>query len=304
MIMKRYLITAVALLAAGILSLTQASAQTTQKQQTFESFTGISVSGDFQVTLTPGTEYSAMLTVDEAVMPYVQCFVTSQILTVSVGKLPKEVKKLFKGKNKPTYILVVTAPQLGNITLKDNVTLMTTNNFTAGQLRIDLAGKSQIRHLTVEDASSADIVMSKNAIADLTLDADEIRTDISGSAQLRLNYNVETLKVQGKNSALISANGEAGQTYIVAEGSAKISLNGLSEELLDVQGGGSADIDCLKLETKKANIVLTGATLIESATDEISVDLSGKSTLIFAGEPVVKIVSIKSSTMTRHSAAK
>ena len=70
--MKRYLITAVALLAAGILSLTQASAQTTQKQQTFESFTGISVSGDFQVTLTPGTEYSAMLTVDEAVMRVLQ----------------------------------------------------------------------------------------------------------------------------------------------------------------------------------------------------------------------------------------
>lgn len=302
--MKRYLITAVALLAAGILSLTQATAQTAQKQQTFESFTGINVSGDFQVTLTPGTEYSTILTVDEAIMPYVQCFVTGGVLSVTVGKLPKEVKKLFKGKNKPTYILVVTAPQLGNIALKDNVTLMATNNFTAGALRLDLTGKSQVRHLTVEDAASADIVMSKNAIADLTLDADQVNAEISGSAQLRLNYNVETLKIQSKNSALIAANGEAGQTTIVAEGSSKISLNGLSEELLDVKGGGSANIDCLKLETKKANIVLTGATLVEAATDEISVDLSGKSTLIFDNDPAVNVVSIKTSTMTRHSAAK
>ena len=302
--MKRYLITAVALLAAGILSLTQATAQTAQKQQTFESFTGINVSGDFQVTLTPGTEYGVTLTVDEAIMPYVQCFVTSQVLTVSVGKLPKEVKKLFKGKNKPTYLLAVTAPQLGNITLKDNVTLLTTNNFTASSFRLDLSGKSQVRHLTVEDAASAEIIMSKNAIADLTLDADQVSAELSGSAQLRLNYNVETLKVQGKNSALISANGEAGQTFIVAENSAKISLNGLSEESIDVKGGGSANIDCLKLDTKKANIVLTGATLVEAATEEISVELSGKSTLVFDADPVVKIVSIKTSSMTRYSAAK
>ena len=302
--MKRYLITAVALLAAGILSLTQATAQTTQKQQTFESFSGINVSGDFQVTLTPGTEYAVTLTVDEAIMPHVQCFVTSGVLTVSVGKLPKEVKKLFKGKNKPTYILVVTAPQLGNIALKDNVTLMTTNNFTAGALRLDLTGKSQIRHLTVEDAASADIIMSKNAIADLTLDANQVNVEMSGSAQLRLNYNVESLKIQSKNSALIAANGEAGQTTIVADGSSKISLTGLSEENIDVKGGGSANIDCLKLETRRANIVLTGATLVEAAKEEISVDLSGKSTLIFDNDPVVKVVSIRTSTMTRHSAAK
>ncbi|MDT3366700.1 MAG: DUF2807 domain-containing protein [Bacteroidota bacterium] len=302
--MKRYLMTAVALLAAGILSLTQATAQTAQKQQTFESFTGINVSGDFQVTLTPGTEYATTLTVDEAIMPYVQCFVTGGVLSVTVGKLPKEVKKLFKGKNKPTYILVVTAPQLGNITLKDNATLMTTNNFTAGTFRLDLSGKSQVRHLTVVDAASADIIMSKNAIADLTIDADQVNAELSGSAQLRLNYNVETLKVQSKNSALISANGDAGQTTIVAEGSSKISLDGLSEELLDVKGGGSANIDCLKLETKKANIVLTGATLVEAASEEISVELSGKSTLIFDNDPVVNVVSIKTSTMTRYSAAK
>ena len=302
--MKRYLITAVALLAAGILSLTQATAQTAQKQQTFESFTGINVSGDFQVTLTPGTEYATTLTVDEAIMPYVQCFVTGGVLSVTVGKLPKEVKKLFKGKNKPSYILVVTAPQLGNITLKDNATLMTTNNFTAGTFRLDLSGKSQVRHLTVVDAASADIIMSKNAIADLTIDADQVNAELSGSAQLRLNYNVETLKVQSKNSALISANGDAGQTTIIAEGSSKISLDGLSEELLDVKGGGSANIDCLKLETKKANIVLTGATLVEAASEEISVELSGKSTLIFDNDPVVNVISIKTSTMTRYSAAK
>ena len=302
--MKRFFITAVALLAAGILSLTQAAAQTTQKQQTFESFSGINISGDFQVTLTPGTEYAVTLTVDEAIMPHVQCFVTSGVLTVSVGKLPKEVKKLFKGKNKPTYILVVTAPQLGNIALKDNVTLMTTNNFTAGALRLDLTGKSQIRHLTVEDAASADIIMSKNAIADLTLDANQVNVEMSGSAQLRLNYNVESLKIQSKNSALIAANGEAGQTTIVADGSSKISLTGLSEENIDVKGGGSANIDCLKLETRRANIVLTGATLVEAAKEEISVDLSGKSTLIFDNDPVVKVVSIRTSTMTRHSAAK
>lgn len=302
--MKRYLITAVAILAAGVLSLTQATAQTAQKQQTYESFTGISVSGDFQVTLTPGTEYSATLTVDEAVMPYVQCFVTSQVLTVSVGKLPKEVKKLFKGKNKPTYILVVTAPQLGNITLKDNVTLLTTNNFTAGQFRIDLSGKSQIRHLAVEDAASADIIMSKNAIADITIDADQVNTELSGSAQLRLAYNVESIKFQARNSALIAATGEAGQTAIAAEGSAKVSVSGLSDDGLEVKGAGSANIDCLKLETRKADIVLTGATLVEAATDEISVDLSGRSTLVFDGDPLVKIVSVKTSTITRHGAAK
>ena len=98
--------------------------------------------------------------------------------------------------------------------------------------------------------------------------------------------------------------GEAGQTAIAAEGSAKVSVSGLSDDGLEVKGAGSANIDCLKLETRKADIVLTGATLVEAASDEISVDLSGRSTLVFDGDPLVKIVSVKTSTITRHGAAK
>lgn len=301
--MKRNLIQAVALIAAGILSLGTAQAQSAQKQQTFESFSSISVSGDFQVTLTPGSEYGATLSVDQACMPYVQCFVSSGTLIVTVGKLPKEVKKLYKGKNKPSYYVVITAPKLGGVSLSDNATLMGTGNFTADQFKLDLAGRSQVRHLTVEDAAAADVTMAKNTIAELNLDADRISVSTNGSSSLRLQFSAENLALQAHGSSTLSATGDTGTTALTADGSSKVSLSGNSEEGIAFSTSGSTSVDALACKTPKADVVMTGGTVVEAATEALKLELSGRSSLIFDHDPSIEIVSVKTSSINHYGAS-
>lgn len=294
--MKRMFLT----LTAMLLALT-VSAQSAQKQQTFESFNGISVSGDFEVTLSPGTEYSVLLTVDQAILPYVQCFVNTGTLYISVGKLPKEVKKLFKGRKapKPAYYATITTPTVGTVTLADNVSLIGTSTFTAKQFALTLSGKSQVRHLSIEDATNAQVTMSKSAIAELNVDADVCQATLAGSASLRLTYNVEQLQLAAKGSTTLVAGGATGTANVSGDNSAKITLNGTAEELLEVRSSGGS-IDALNLQTRKAVITMNGGSLVESASDEIVVDLSGKSSVLFDHDPKITVVGIKTSSLQHY----
>lgn len=295
----RFFITAVACLMAGALT---ASAQTDQKKQTFESFTSISITGDFDVTLTPDKEYTVTVTTDEALLPYVQVSVISRGLDISLAKLPKELRKKFKGKNAPSYKVAITAPEISSISLDDNVVLTAAAEIPARSLSVNLSGKSQIKKLECDVDGKASVVLGKNAAADVTLSADQLSVTASGSSSIRVTYDVAGfVALSAKNSALISTSGDSESVNITAEGSAKLSLSGTATDLLDVTGGGSASIDALHLAVPKAKVVLTGATLIEAATDALSMDLSGRSTLIFDKNPDLAIVSIKTSSVSHYS---
>lgn len=287
-------------LMAGSLS---ASAQTDQKKQSFESFNSITINGDFDVTLTPDKEYTVSVTTDQALLPYVEVSVLSRNLDISVGKLPKELRKAFKGKSAPGYKIVITAPEISAISLDGNVVLTASAEMTARKnLSVTLGGKSQIKRLECDVDGKASVAMSKNATAELILSAEQLSIASSGSSALRVTYDVTGfVAMNAKNSALISATGESEDVTVVADGSAKLSISGTADGLLDVTGDGSASIDALHLAVKKAKAVLDGATLIEAATESLSMELSDRSTLIFDKTPELTIVSIKTSTVTHYT---
>lgn len=294
-----FLLTAVLFLAGFV----PAGAQSTQKRQSFESFTGISVSGDFVVTLDEGKEYSATVTVDEAYLPYVQCVVKNRTLTVYLDKVPRDVKKKFKGRNtpKPSFNVTITVPSLGDIFLTDNVVLMSTTPFKASDLNISLLGKSQIKHLEVDAGNSATVSLAKNSMADLRLAADHMNVTAVGSSSLRLVFDTAGFTLGAKNSAIVVASGATDAISLTADGSSKVTLSGSATMPLEAACAGSCSVDALQFAVAHANIVMTGGTLIEAATDAISMDLSGRSTLIFDNDPQISIVSIKTSSVSHYS---
>lgn len=294
-----FLLTAVMLLAGSLPS----GAQSTQKRQTFESFTGISVNGDFVVTLDQGSEYAATVTVDEAYMPYVLCYVKNRTLTVTLDKVPRDVKKKFKGRKaqKPTFNVTITMPSLSEISLTDNVVLMSTGQFTANDLFINLLGKSQIKHLEVDAGNSASVSMAKSTMADLRLAADHMTISAVGSSSLRLVFDTAGLNLAAKNNAIVVANGDTDAISLTADGSSKVTLSGSAGMPLEVNCGGSCSVDALHFAVNKAVVVMTGGTLIEAATQALSMDLSGRSSLVFDNDPEITIVGIKTSSVSHYS---
>lgn len=303
---KRYtsFLTAALLLLGGLFASQEFSmAQSTQNRQTFESFTGISVSNDFVVTLNEGREYSATITVDEAFMPYVVCQVKNRTLTVAMNKVPRDVRKKFKGRNAPkvSFNVTITTPTLGEISLNDNAVLMSTTPFAAGDLFINMLGKSQIKHLEVDAGNSATISMAKNTMADLKISADLLNVSTVGSSSLRLVFDTAGLNLTAKNNAILVAMGDTDALSLTADGSSKVTLSGTAAQPFEATCGGSCSVDALNMAVRKAIVVMTGGTLIEAASDFLSMDLSGRSTLIFDKTPEISIQSIKTSTVTPYS---
>jgi len=279
-----------------------AAAQVDQKKQTYESFSSITVRNDFEATLTPGKEYSVTVTTEEDLLPYVQVSVVSRSLDISLAKLPKELKKKYKGKNAPSFKVDITAPEVASVSLEDNAVLTTASEVSAKQLTLSLGGKSRIRRFDAQVEGKASIMLAKSATGEVTLSADQLSVSASGSASLRVSYEVETLASFAlKNVALISASGNSEKVNLSAEGSSKLSLSGTAKEQLDVNADGSASLDALHLSVPNAKVVMTGGTLIEAASETLSMDLSGRSSLVFDKNPVLTIVAIKTSSVSHYS---
>ena len=292
----------IALGVAVLLGESVASAQVTEIVKDYTNFTTVTVDHNYDVTIVPSTDYKVVIKVDEPYVDFVQCYVKGSALVISLAKVPKEVTKLYKGKDapKPTFNAVVYTPSFGGAELADNAVLSATEVLEADNISLVLAGKSQIKNLSVQ-AASVNVNSSKSAMLTLTADADEINLNTAGSSSTKLNFSCDKLNINSKNSSSISAVGETYVTNITSENSSKIVISGESSNTLNVRGSGSSNVDASALATEEAVVNLSNSsTLSESAKDKLQVELAGNSTLLFGGDPVVNIVSIKSSTMQRR----
>jgi len=101
---------ALALLAPQSLRAQSFSPKLTDKQIPVSEFNSLNVSDDFEVTLARGA-YGVRLTVDEELAPYVEVYVKAKTLYLSYDEksVPKELRKLYKGRNGLTPVFRVTA---------------------------------------------------------------------------------------------------------------------------------------------------------------------------------------------------
>jgi hypothetical protein len=71
---------------------------------------------------------------------------------------------------------------------------------------------------------------------------------------------------------------------------------------LSVNGSGTSQVDALNFKASDCTARLSNSSkLYEAATEALHIDLSGNSTLIFDGDPVIDIINVKSSTIQRYS---
>lgn len=281
-------------------------------------FTMVSANGDFEVTLSKGS-YGVRLTTDKNLTPYVQVYVRSNTLylTYDEKSVPKDIKKLYKGKNasQPVFRAVVSMPQLNGIALDDNVILSSAEAFYGSDIVISLTDKAQVRNLNVQ-GNSITVDMKKNAQAALTLTADkkmEVTTDDKAILKLAEKAREITLNAKGNSDNALSGEGEilnlnlsekttsnvshrTKNAVLNVGGSSKLILNGTGE-YLEVKGGKNAEVEAVAFPVKTMKAELDGGKVNVAVEKELNVTLLGGSSLFFTGSPTLIVNKIVKSTL-------
>lgn len=278
----------------------------------------VSANGDFEVTLSKGS-YGVRLTTDKNLTPYVQVYVRSNTLylTYDEKSVPKDIKKLYKGKNasQPVFRAVVSMPQLNGINLDDNVILSSAEAFYGSDVVITLTDKAQVRNLTVQ-GNSITVDMKKNAQAALTLTADkkmEVTTDDKAILKLAEKAREITLNAKGNSDNALSGEGEilnlnlsekttsnvshrTKNAVLNVGGSSKLILTGTGE-YLEVKGGKNAEVEAVAFPVKTMKAELDGGKVNVAVEKEMNVTLLGGSSLFFTGSPTLIVNKIVKSTL-------
>ena len=302
----------------------QVTTQLEEKTLPVGDFSSISVADDFEVSLVKGA-YSVRVTTVKELAPYVQVYVRAKVLYITYDEksVPKDIKKMFKGKGspEPVFRAVVYLPELNGVTLANNVTLMSTDEFSGFNFEMNLGDKSQVKSLTVR-ASNVTVNMKKNAQATVTLKADnrmELNTD--GNAVLKLSGQAMELAMNAAGSSEVSAIGDfrsstltmgnsatalvsqkSDKAVLQVSGSSNLTLTGDAEQMI-VRGDKNALVEANGFTVKKVEANLSGSARVNvTVTELIDATLVGGSSLYYTGTPSIQIGKIIKSTLAPYGA--
>ncbi len=140
-----------------------------------------------------------------------------------------------------------------------------------GELRIgrDNCFRSSRRirvYVTTPNLSMASISGSGNIIGTGIFSGPDFRADISGSGNIDMDLDVETLNSHSSGSGEVTFRGNATYQYF------------------DISGSGS--VHCFNLSGREGNIRISGSGNCEvNVSDELEVDISGSGNVYYKGSP-------------------
>lgn len=281
-----------------------AAAATRQYSRHLSPFKSIEVSGQFTVSLVRGSDYRALLSVEEAYIDYVTCEVQGSSLVISLAerKVPSEVKRQFRGKGTPdpVFSAVVYVPDLlQGVTLSEKAVLQDTEDlFDKSRVSFELSDNAVVKPLKISSLSFNLTARNKSS-ADFDVTCKECSVEAFNSAQLKIveqQSEESEYSLQGTSKVVSYCTTEKlsvstkSNCYMVVSGSgnkAEFNINGTSE------------VDAASFEVPDAEVKMSSVSkLTEAAYKTLKVNLNGGSTLYFINDPSVTIENIRSATMT------
>lgn len=284
---------------------TVASAQTLTQTQDFSSFSRVEASSAFKVTFVQSDTYKAVWTVNRDLKELVQVYVQGE--TLHAGFLKKsmspELKKQYKGKNGSVQVLnlVVYAPSLGALSLADEAAADASSLPTdPSSFSLELTGGSSVTNLNLT-TEALSVKMDKKSTAAVKASSVKISVSLGNSAALTLNLtqDAETAELSQSGSSVLNFTGNVSKTSLNVGGSSELQLSGKAD-ILEVKSEGSSRIQANDFPVAKAYVTMQNASrLYVNPSEILQVDLKGNSRLVYQNDPVIKIVQIISSSLTR-----
>ncbi len=282
-----------------------ATAQTKQTSHDFSAFDSLEADYDFNIRVVRSNKYTISMNLENDLQDYVQAYVKNHTLFIKLDEksIPSDVKKKYRGRRSAAPVLDATVymPEaLTSVKLSGASTLSVEDEIECRDFVLDLSENARVSRLVV-DASTVNVTMAGKSSADIVVYADNIKVNAAGNSELELEQDSEKLELVAGGSCSIDSEGETLDAVLTTSGSSKTSLKGKTNSLT-VNGSGSSSVDAIELKTSECTVKLSNSCKVyEAATENVHVDLSGNSTLVFDGEPVIDIINVKSSTIQRYS---
>ena len=291
---------------AFIFSVLPSKAQTKDVYHDFSMFTSLNIR-NFEVYVEKSENFGIKLSVDELLERYVEAYVKNKTLYVSIDfkDVPRDIRKIYKGKNVEPPILRVTVfmGNINEISLSEGAVFSASEQLESDRFDLKLYDNSKISGLML-NANTANIVLEKKSSALLNLNVKEVTIKTYGASNLKLNHTSEYLSLDASNYSSNSIIGDCSVLDITAGGTSQITLQGNCKKL-NIEAMKASMINALELSTNEAKIKQSGSSVVtENASDKLTVEMDGNSFLYFNGEPVVKVISIKSSSLLPYESKK
>lgn len=305
--MKNSLLKLVVCIFALSLGAASATAQT-KTSHDFSSFDALEVDYDFNVRVVDSRNYSVSMSIENDLKDYVQAYVKNHTLYIALDekKLPSDLKKRYRSRRSSSPLLdvtVYTPEALGSIKMAGSSSLEVDFDIECNSFVLDLKENARVSKLVV-DASDITVTMAGKSVADISLFADNIKLNAAGSSKLTVDQDSQRIEIIAGGSAQIDADGETLDAQLTTSGSSKTVLSGKTNTL-SVNGSSTSSVDALNLRTSECSARLSNSSkLYEAATEKLHIDISGNSTLVFDGDPVIDIINVKSSTVQRYSSSR
>lgn len=288
-------------------------------------FSSVNVSDDFEVTLVKGA-YSVHLTTDRTLSPYVQVYVRSKVLYVTYDQkaVPKDIQKMYKGKNapEPVFRVVVYLPELNGLELSENAAVMATDEFNGNAFSLSIKDKAQLKNLNIK-VQSATVSLKEKSQAIMNIDAaNKVDINVEGNGGLKLNVKASEMKVSASGSSNLTISGESKELALATSGSSKISISQMGEKASFQLGGssevtasGRADVFDFKSDknatlnagdyvNREVTAVMADGQAHINVTETLKVNLSSGSELYYNGTPVIQVEKVIKSTLAPEGTKK
>ena len=269
-------------------------------------FEGVSVSGDFVLSVFEGDSCSVSLDVSEEFTEFMSAQVIDSVLVLSLDENNDlgEIWKKFRGRNAPAAVFraSVTMPRgLKSISIGGNAVLDSLGNVVdSSSFSLSVKDNASVSGVSL-CARDVSLMLSKKGKADVSIACDTARVTAVGSSELHLGCSASSLAELdlGSNASMVF-DGDCGRISMVSNGTSKAILNG-SSPYVSYRLGGSSSVNALNLRVNEANIDMSGiCSLKQAASEWLFISIRNGASLTYDGSPQIKIANIKNASVLRY----
>lgn len=270
----------------------------------YESFNNVKVSDDFIVKLISADKYMVRTTVDGRIESYVKAYVQNGTLYISLDRksFPSDLKKALRVKGAPAPILEVeiSFPSLESIEMGGNSILHRSDVIYSEYFKLTVNEKARVDKIYV-DCNTAEVILSKNAYADVETRASEMLYVIaSNSSKAVVKQAGKNLKIDAAGSSEVSAIAEVDHINVLTSSMSSVILSPGTADSMTVSAVGSSKIDAEAVSVSKASMSQSGTSrCYVNVSDTLKVNLTGNSLLSFKEKPYIDVERIVSSTLIK-----
>ena len=270
----------------------------------YESFANVKVSDDFIVKLVAADKYMVRTTVDGRIESYVKSYVQNGTLYISLDRksFPSDLKKALRVKGAPAPILEVeiSFPSIESMEMGGNSILHRSDVLYAESFKLTVNDKARVDKIYV-DCNTAEVILSKNAYADVETRASEMLYVItSNSSKAVVKQAGKNLKIDAAGSSEVTAIAEVDHINVLTSSMSSVILSPGTADSMAVSAVGSSKIDAEAVSVSKASMSQYGSSrCYVNVSDTLKVNLTGNSLLSFKEKPYIDVERIVGSTLIK-----